>query len=201
VSTRRREIFAVTVLSAVLVTAGCGTSGATSTTAGSGPAAGGDFVPASGTAKSGALFLTYASASGGYSVSYPGGWRIVKQGTGVRISRFGNTIVATMVKRKAKPYYKGYQRTLRAQLAKNHPRLISAIVQPAAQLRVGDQPVTTAVIAQRRPATQGSPGQTVVTHRYLYWSKGRLLILSCSSPKGTDNSAAYDLIGTSVAWK
>jgi len=168
--------------------------------AGSSQAGNGQFVPASGTAKNGALFLTYTSRRGGYSISYPGGWRVTKQGTGVRIGRFGNTIVATVVKRKARPYYKGYQRTLEAQLAKHHPRLISAIVQPAAQLRVGDQPVTTAVIAQQRPATQSAPAETVITQRFLYWARNRLLILSCSSPKGIDNSAAYDLIGTLVAW-
>src|SRR4029079_17398286 len=107
-----------------------------------------------GTAKNGALFLTYTSRRGGYSISYPGGWRVTKQGTGVRIGRFGNTIVATVVKRKARPYYKGYQRTLEAQLAKHHPRLISAIVQPAAPTRGRGQAVTTAVSAQARAAAQ-----------------------------------------------
>ena len=41
----------------------------------------------------------------------------------------------------------------------------------------------------------------MVTYRYLYYKDGKLLILNCSSVKGIDNEAAYDLIASTVKWQ
>ena len=152
------------------------------------------FVPASGTAKNGQIFVRYANKPGGYSFDYPGGWRVKQTGSGVRIARFGNAIVAVVRKRSTKPYYKGYQKQLEAQLKTAKPQVLSAITQPAQQVKFDNTKATMAVIEQRPP---GRP--PMVTYRYLFWSHGRILILSCGSPKGIDNGAAFTMIASTVS--
>jgi hypothetical protein len=39
-----------------------------------------------------------------------------------------------------------------------------------------------------------------VVVRYLFWKSGKLLTLSMSSVKGINNTAAYDLIASSLRW-
>jgi hypothetical protein len=190
---------------AVLLAAGC--SGSSS--GGSGGAAAGQsggsstgYVPPSGTTDTGELFPIYTNKTAGYSFAYPGGWRIKPSGTGVRISRFGDAITAVIRPRANAPYYKGYQKQMEAQLKKNDPKIIDAIVQPASLVKFGKDKVTMAVIEQKRPTGPGNaPLDTVITYRYLYWKSGKLLLLSLSSVKGIDNAAAWNLIASSLKWQ
>lgn len=176
------------------VAAGC-SSAATQSGSTTGVASGsGTFVPASGTAKNGQIFVRYASKAGGYSFDYPGGWRVKQTGSDVRIARFGNAIVAVVRKRSTKPYFKGYQKQLEAQLKAGKAQALSAITQPARQVKFDRTKATMAVIEQR---PSGRP--PMVTYRYLFWSHGRILILSCSSPKGIDNGAAFTTIASTVS--
>jgi hypothetical protein len=203
---RRQPLLVLAALVACLGLAGCsggssngGSGGSTGATE---PAGSTGFVPASGTADTGELFPVYSNAAAGYSFRYPGGWRVNETSkTDVRIARFGNSIVAVVRPRDTAPFYKGYQKTLEAQLKKNDDKLISSIVQPASQVKVGKQKVVRAVIEQVRPTGTDSPPEPVITYRYLYYNDGKLLILSCSSVKGIDNEAAYDLIASTVKWQ
>ncbi len=159
------------------------------------------FIPASGTADTGELFPVYSNSEAGYSFRYPGGWRVAEKKTDVRIARFGNAIVAVVRPRDTEPFYKGYQKTLEAEVKKGDKKAISAIVEPATQIKVGKQKVVRAVIEQVRPTGESTPDEAVITYRYLYYKDGKLLILSCSSVKGIDNAAAYDLIASTVKWQ
>jgi hypothetical protein len=206
---RTYSLLCVAAASAVcLVLAGCSSSSSSngastpaSTPAGSTPSS--TFTPASGTADTGQLFQPYTSKAGGYSMVYPGGWRVAGKDSDVRIARFGNAITVVVRPRDKQPYYKGYQQQLEALLAKKQDKLLSSIVQPAKEVKLdnGDK-VTMAVIEQKRPTGPGSdaPEDTLVVYRYLFWKNGKLLQLSLSSVKGIDNAAAWNLIANSVKW-
>jgi hypothetical protein len=191
-------------IAAAVALAGCGTSGASSqgsSPKGGGPSSG--YVPASGTDATGTLFPLYTSKSAGYSFIYPGGWRVTeKPPASVRISRFGNAIAAAITARPTAPFYKGYQKTLTDKLKdpKNDKKLLSAIDQPATEVKIGKQKAVRVVIEQVRPTGPTTPDDTVVVVRYLFWKDGKMLTLSMSSVKGINNIVAYDLIASSFRW-
>jgi len=207
-SFRSHPLLAYTAAAATtaLLLAGCsgssnGGSGGTAAVQNGGGGSTG-YVPPSGTTDTGQLFPVYANKKAGYSFAYPGGWRIKESGTGVRISRFGDAITAVIRPRANAPYYKGYQTQLEAQLKKNDPKIIDAIVQPASQVEFGKDKVTMAVIEQKRPTGPGNaPLDTVITYRYLFWKSNKLLLLSLSSVKGIDNAAAWNLIASTFKWQ
>jgi hypothetical protein len=176
---------------------GPGTSGVTPSGASTG------YTPASGTADTGELFPVYANKTAGYSIRYPGGWRIHEDSPStVRIARFGDAIAIVVRERKSAPFYKGYQQQLEALLAKHDTKLLSKIDQPANQFTVGKDKITKAVIEQERPTGPGdAPKDTVVTYRYLFWKDGKLVQVSMSSVKGVDNGPAWDLIASSFRWE
>jgi hypothetical protein len=177
---------------------GPGTSGVT-------PSGGGStgYTPASGTADTGELFPVYTNKTAGYSIRYPGGWRIHEDSPStVRIARFGDAIAIVVRERKAAPFYKGYQKQLEALLSKHDTKLLSKIDQPASEFAVGKDKITKAVIEQERPTGPGdAPKDTVVTYRYLFWKDGKLVQISMSSVKGVDNGSAWDLIASSFRWE
>jgi hypothetical protein len=192
-------------LAASVALTGCGTSGDAGSGGSSPQGSGGStgYVPASGTDATGILFPEYTNRSAGYSFIYPGGWRLTeKPPAGVRISRFGNAITAVVSERPSVPFYKGYQKTLDDKLKdpKNDPKQLSAIDQPATEVKIGKQKAVRVVIEQVRPTGPTTPDDTLVIVRYLFWKDGKLLTLSMSSVKGINNIAAYDLIASSFRW-
>ncbi len=161
------------------------------------------YTPASGTSDTGELFPVFTNQTVGYSIRYPGGWRIHgDSGSTVRIARFGDAISIIVRERSAAPFYKSYQKQLETLLAKHDNKLLSKIDQPASQFAVGKDKVTKAVIEQERPTGPGNaPTDTLVTYRYLFWKDGKLVQISMSSVKGVDNGPAWDLIASSFRWQ
>ncbi len=189
-----------------LLLSGCSSSSSgAGSTSGSGPDASANpstFTPASGTAPTGVLFPVYTNKTAGYSFEYPGGWRVDEKGSDVRIARFGNAVTAVVRPRDKAPLYKGYQQQLETMLNQHDDKIISNIVQPASEITVGKDKVTMAVIEQVRPTGPGAdaPKDTLVVNRYLFWNKGKLLLLSMSSVKGVDNNDAWNLMANSFKW-
>ena len=144
----------------------------------------------------------YTNKTVGYSFEYPGGWRVDEKGSDVRIARFGNAVTAVVRPRDKAPFYKGYQQQLETMLNQHDDKIISKIVQPASEITVGKDKVTMAVIEQVRPTGPGAdaPKDTLVVNRYLFWNKGKLLLLSMSSVKGVDNNDAWNLMANSFKW-
>jgi hypothetical protein len=201
-----KTLLCTAALAVGLLLSGCSSSssggGSTSGSSGGGASPSSTFTPASGTAPTGVLFPVYTNKDAGYSFVYPGGWRIAEKGSEVRIARFGNAVTAVIRPRPHAPFYKGYQKQLEAMLKQNDPKIISKIVQPASEITVGKDKVTMAVIEQVRPTGPGSdaPNDTLVVYRYLFWKKGKLLLLSMSSVKGVDNHDAWNLMANSFKW-
>jgi hypothetical protein len=190
-----------------LLLTGCSSSSSGGGSAsGSGPDASANpsstFTPASGTAPTGVLFPVYTNKTAGYSFEYPGGWRVDEKGSDVRIARFGNAVTAVVRPRDKAPFYKSYQQQLETMLNQHDDKIISKIVQPASEITVGEDKVTMAVIEQVRPTGPGAdaPKDTLVVNRYLFWNKGKLLLLSMSSVKGVDNNDAWNLMANSFKW-
>lgn len=208
-SLRRHPLAVLFACAAALVLSAC--SGSSSTGGASGPSTASvtpsssstGYTPASGTSDTGELFPVYTNKSVGYSMRYPGGWRIHEDsGNTVRIARFGDAISIVVRERKTAPFYKGYQQQLETLLAKHDNKLLSRIDQPASQFTVGKDKVTKAVIEQERPSGPGNaPTDTLITYRYLFWKDGKLVQISMSSVKGIDNGPAWDLIASSFRWQ
>jgi len=208
-SLRRHPLLVLLACAGALALSACSSSSGGGGASGSGTAgvtpngSSTGYTPASGTADTGELFPVYTNKSVGYSMRYPGGWRIHEDsGNTVRIARFGDAIAIVVRERKAAPFYKGYQKQLEALLAKHDTKLLSKIDEPASQFAVGKDKVTKAVIEQERPTGPGNaPTDTVVTYRYLFWKDGKLVQISMSSVKGVDNGPAWDLIASSFRWQ
>jgi hypothetical protein len=202
---RAHPLLVVAVATVAFAVAGCssssgGSSGPNSVGTTPGGSSGG-FVPATGTADTGELFPSYTNQEAGYSLDYPGGWRVTEKGSDVRIARFGNAISLVVRPRAKAPYYKSYQAQLETLLAKNDKKLLSKIDQPASLFTVGKDKITKVVIEQVRPTgAPPAPDETVVTSRYLFWKDGQLALVSMSAVKGIDNSAAFDLMASSFRW-
>jgi hypothetical protein len=202
---RAHPLLVVAVATVAFAVAGCssssgGSSGPNSVGTTPGGSSGG-FVPATGTADTGELFPSYTNQEAGYSLDYPGGWRVSEKGSDVRIARFGNSITVVVRPRPKVPYYKGYETQLETLLAKNDKKLLSKIDQPASLFTVGKDKITKVVIEQVRPTgAPPAPDETVVTSRYLFWKDGQLALVSMSAVKGIDNSAAFDLMASSFRW-
>jgi hypothetical protein len=206
-TTGSRSLLCVAALVAGLLLSGCSSSSSGGgSTSGSSPDAGASptstFTPATGTSPTGVLFPVYTNSDAGYSFEYPGGWRIAEKGSEVRIARFGNAITAVIRPRPQAPFYKGYQKQLETMLKQQDDKIISRIVQPAKEIKVGKDKVTMAVIEQVRPTGPGAdaPNDTLVVNRYLFWKDGKLLLLSMSSVKGVDNDDAWNLMANSFKW-
>jgi hypothetical protein len=204
---RSKSLLCTAALVASLLLSGCSSSsssGGSSGGAAPAPSGGstGTFTPASGTAPTGVLFPVYTNKDVGYSFEYPGGWRVDEKSGDVRISRFGNAVTAVIRPRDKAPFYKGYQKQLETMLNQHDDKIISKIVQPASEIKVGKDKVTMAVIEQVRPTGPGAdaPKDTLVVNRYLFWNKGKLLLLSMSSVKGVDNNDAWNLMANSFKW-
>jgi len=206
-NTGSRSLLCAAAVVVGVVLSGCSSSSSGGgSTSGSGPSGSANpsstFTPASGTAPTGVLFPEYTNKDAGYSFEYPGGWRIAEKGTEVRIARFGDAITAVIRPRPKAPFYKGYQKQLEAMLKQHDDKIISKIVQPASEIKVGKDKVTMAVIEQVRPTGPGadSPKDTLVVNRYLFWKDGKLLLLSMSSVKGVNNNDAWNLMANSFKW-
>lgn len=206
-TTGSRSLLCAAAVVVGVVLSGCSSSSSGGgSTSGSGPSGSASpsstFTPASGTAPTGVLFPVYTNKDAGYSFEYPGGWRIAEKGTEVRIARFGDAITAVIRPRPKAPFYKGYQKQLEAMLKQHDDKIISKIVQPASEIKVGKDKVTMAVIEQVRPTGPGadSPKDTLVVNRYLFWKDGKLLLLSMSSVKGVNNNDAWNLMANSFKW-
>ena len=205
-TSRSRSLLCTAAVVVGLLLSGCassssngGNSGGASSPSG---AHTGTYTPASGTTDTGVLFPVYMNTTAGYSFDYPGGWRVVQEGSGVRIARFGDAVTVVVRPRQQAPSSKGYQKQLEAMLQQHDDKLMSKIVRPASEITVGKDKVTMAVIEQVRPTgpAADAPKDTLVVNRYLFWKDGKLLLLSMSSVKGVDNNDAWNLMANSFKW-
>jgi hypothetical protein len=186
--------------------AGCaGTSGSASSSESSGgtappPASGGStgtYVPAAGTATSGAIFQSYSNHKARYHLLYPGGWHVSTQAGIVRIAKLGNAIVIATRPAKNAPQVK----SVRAAIAKQvKAKAVLAVESQPRQVRLSGHPALRMVFTKKRPATSTAPAATLRVYRYLLFHADRIVILSMQSPDTLDNKLAYDLVANSFGW-
>lgn len=204
-NSRSRSLLCSAAVLVGLLLSGCASSSSGGASSGGASSFSGGqtgYTSASGTTQSGVLFPVYSNTTAGYSFDYPGGWRVVENGSGVRIARFGNAVTVVVRPRQQAPSPKDYQKQLEAMVQQHDDKLISKIVRPASVMKVGKDNVTMAVIEQVRPTGPGAdaPKDTLVVNRYLFWKDGKLLLLSMSSVKGVDNNDAWNLMANSFKW-
>lgn len=169
---------------AVLLAAGCGSSGSRTSTAASpstpaesrsteGREAGGGAVPseaqaaATGDIPDNQVFLLFHDAQAGYSIRYPEGWARTGSGSDVTFQEKANAIHISV--------------------GKGAPRSKAGAKVTFSRLSAPD-PVT-------------GKRLRLVTDRYEYGNRGKVAVLDLATPVGVDNVDAYRMISQSFEWQ
>jgi hypothetical protein len=144
------------------------------------------------------VFVPYSSETGGYSVKYPEGWAQAQSGATTTFDQNFNTIAITPSRTASAP-------TLASVTAHDVAALRA---RPGFKLGKVDTVSRTAGPAVRisyEATSSANPvtGKTVAldVERYLFWHNGRLVTITLSSPKGSDNVDPWRTVTDSFAWK
>jgi hypothetical protein len=128
----------------------------------------------------------------------PGGWVSRKVPTGVLFARFGSTEAIRVLPGAAAPTAKKLDAQLASQKTLGH-----ALNPDKARVIKFANGRTAVVIDFERKLPKPLPGgQTLATVReYAIKGKNKAALVFLTSPKGIQNTAAYDLIASSFVWK
>jgi hypothetical protein len=204
----RRTLILGSCACAALV-AGCGSSGTSSSSSSSSAAPGGAAPGGAGAlsaeARSAAtgdipdsqVFLTYRSASPGFTMLYPEGWAVKGTGADVTISD-KNNIVHIVIRSGGAPTAAGLVAELSA-LKRSAPSLTFS--PPATvQLKTGRAlKVTYSTASAPNPVTGKSV--LLIVDRYELSSAGRRATVDLGTAKGVDNVDAYRKMINSFTWQ
>jgi hypothetical protein len=191
-------------------TSGTGSTSSTDTTTGTGSAATSDGTsgsgttgttptpPAPGTAKTGALFRTYSDAKDKYSVLVPGGWLSRHVPTGVLFARFGSTEAIRVIPGATAPSAKKLDAQLASQKTLGH----ALNPDKARVIKFANGHTAVVIDFERKPPKPLPGGQTLLTVReYAIKGTKKAALVFLTSPKGVQNTVAYDLIASSFRWR
>jgi hypothetical protein len=211
-------LVAMAAVGAILLVAGCGSGGGSSSTgvaSSSTPAASTPAGPRKGSCGSSTpsassesastaagdipdsqQFIAYRNGPARYSISFPEGWARTGHGSDVTFQDKSNTIVIRVA-----PGARPTPATVRAELEQE------AASDPC--LQVGTPQATTAgpnrvvkvtytTEGQKSPVTGRRPKITV--DRYVYFERGKVATVDLGTPVGVDNVDAYRMISESFRW-
>jgi hypothetical protein len=200
----RLPAFAVAVLAAAFLTAGCGSSTGPKalTAAGSSGASPGVSVAtpplqpeatatAAGDIPDNQVFLVFRDAAAGYSIKVPEGWAQRKSGARM-IFRDKNNIVRIVASQGAPPTLAAVQAELTGLPGARHPQRINVSGAPAVKAVYSTESGANAVTGKR---------VKLVVDRYYLWSSGRRAVVDLATPVGVDNVDAYRLMIESFRWR
>jgi hypothetical protein len=142
--------------------------------------------------------VRYTSPGGGFSVKVPEGWARSASRGGVT---FTDTLNAIRIESKTAPA----PLTVRDARQTEAPKLASAVkgFRLATIATVGRRSGTAVRITYLADATPnpvtGNAGQDAV-ERYVFFHKGKEVILTLSGPKGADSVDPWRIVTDSVAW-
>jgi hypothetical protein len=143
-------------------------------------------------------YVRYAPPGGGFSVTVPEGWSRTAAGGAVTFTDKLNSVRLETAPAQAAPTVAAVRRTELPKLAASikgfRPSAIGIVARKAGSA------VRIAYLAAAAPnAVTGKAGQDAV-ERYVFFHKGRDVILTLSGPKGADNVDPWKIITDSVRW-
>ena len=198
---RRRTLLAAALTALAVGAVGCG--GAASSSNGgaraSQPAAtNAPEVNPAGDIPDNQAYVPYAQPGGGFTIKVPEGWSRSASGGAVTFTDKLNAIRVETAPALAAPTVRDARQTELPKLATAvrgyRPGNVSAVSRKA-----GTAIRTTYLADAKANAVTGKAGTDAV-ERYVFFHRGKDLILTLSGPKGADNVDPWRIVTDSVAW-
>jgi hypothetical protein len=144
------------------------------------------------------VFVTYTSATGGYSLSYPQGWARRDSANGTHFSQYLNTIDVATTAATSAPTISSARSDATTTLASLPGFKLIAV--NSVTRKAG--PAVHIVYNATSPV-DAVTGKTVTlqVERYQFWHHGVLLDMTLSSAKGSDNVDPWRIVTDSLTWK
>ncbi len=213
----RTRIYAVGLLAATLIAAGCGASGqgsagpaassAPSTPSASStpsrPSAGSAVNPNApevvepGDIPDNQVFVTYPAANGTYSVDVPEGWARTEHGGAVTFTDNYNSITLQSTPASAPPTVESVQTTGLADVSSD-PTFVLGDVGPVTR-NAGVGILATYEIGSAPNPVTGKTALLAV-ERYEFFHDGTTVVLTLSGAKGADNVDPWRIVTDSLTW-
>jgi hypothetical protein len=197
-SRSKRITLVLLPVAAGIALSGCGSSGLSTTTAGS--SANSSAAEAQNTAQGdipdNQQFLTFKNSAGGYSVKYPEGWAQKGSGSDVTFLDKDNS-VHVVIASGSTPNVSSVSAELKKEAAAD-PTLKPGTPQ-AVKLPSGPA-VHVVYHVQGPPDPVTGKRPTLMVDRYVFASKGRVATVDEATPVGVDNVDAYRMIIDSFQW-
>lgn len=206
------RVFCLALAATSLLLASCGKSSAPAT-ASAPPSASGAFAPsaaaetplpvlkgAAGDIPDTQVFITFRSASGGYSVEAPEGWARTENGNNVKFTdHFDGEQVSLSASPAAPTVDSARVRQVPAILGSS--RAVTIEVVRSAILGNGTAVIVIAYSSNSEPDVVTGKQVRLSDLTYLYYRRGTVAALTLWAPSGTDNVDQWKRISESFRWQ
>jgi hypothetical protein len=202
---RRRVLLAVGAAALALTAFGCGSSSSSSTSAsGNGaqtttsPSPSKPEVSPAGDIPDNQAYVPFTPSGGGFSVKVPEGWSRTAAGTATMFTDKLNTIRVETAPAQAPLTIRDARQTELPKLASSVKGYQAGQVSGVTRSAGPAIRMTYLAAAPANPVT-GKTGTNAV-ERYVFFHKGKDIILTLSGPKGADNVDPWRIVTDSVRW-
>jgi hypothetical protein len=194
----RTPLIATVLLVSALVAASCGGSSSNSSQSGNAPKPNAPEVSPAGDIPDNQAFVRFSPSGGGYSLKVPEGWARSSTGGATTFTDKLNSISVQATTAQAAPTVNGVQQSEIPKLAQSVKGFRNAqagtVTRPAGKaIRI------TYLAAAPANSVTGKAG-TNALERYLFFNKGKELVVTLSGPKGADNVDPWKIVTDSVRW-
>ncbi|XAS66414.1 hypothetical protein V3C33_13035 [Micrococcaceae bacterium Sec5.7] len=143
-------------------------------------------------------FITVKAASGAFDVQVPEGWAETRRGTSISFTDKLNSVALDQSAARAAPTVQSVASRDVSQLLKSAPNFVLKDV--TTFTRAGGSGVRMRYTADSVPDPVTHKTVQEAVERYLFWSQGRLAVLTLASPDGTDNVDPWAKVSGSFRW-
>lgn len=200
IATSRLRAAAWSLTLAAAFTAGCGSSGKSSSQqkpSGPGALSAEAQSAATGDIPDNQVFLVFRNSSARYSIKYPEGWTRTGSGDAVTFQD-KNNLVRIVVARGPAPTVQSATSQL-TKLKRSSPSLV-VVAQPKQMSIKGTQVIKSTYSTQSAPNSVTGKRVLLIVDRYQLARGGRVATVDLGTPKGVDNVDAYRLMIESFKW-
>ncbi len=195
---RTRTIAAAGAAALALAAAGCGGGSSSSGRAAKGLNPNGPEISPAGDIPDNQAYVPYVSRAGGYSVKVPEGWAQTGSGGAVTFADKLNSVRVETAPAQAPPTARDARQT-------EVPKLASAVkgFQPGkvgTVTRSAGMAVRITYLADSRPDSVTGTVASDAVERYVFFHKGKDVILTLTGAKGADNVDPWKMVTDSLRW-
>jgi hypothetical protein len=196
---RKRTILATGALALTIGAAGCGgSSSGSGNQASTAPKPSAPEVSPSGDIPDTQAYVPFSPPGGGFTVKVPEGWSRTTSGGSITFTDKLNSITVTTAAAQAPPTVRDARQTELPKLAGSvkgfRPGTVTTVSRSAGSV----VRLTYLADAAPNPVT-GKAGKDAV-ERYVFFHKGKDVVLTLSGPKGADNVDPWKIVTDSLRW-